>query len=347
LVENIGTSPRDCGLIRMDRSAVPRSKRQYVHGLNSPALRLARTLAGIKRGRFPGFVEPALATLASRPPRGKAWLHEVKFDGYRVQCHVQNGIRFFTRRGHDWSERFRHLAAALAPLAAHAVILDGEVIVQTEEGRSDFHALEKALKSPRGSDRLVYYVFDLLYLDGLDLRSAAVLERKRVLQLLLARFNGSVRLSEHLQGDGPAIWRRACAIELEGIVSKRSGGRYRSGRSDNWIKSTCRHRDTFAVVGWAEKNKKFDGLYLGRKQDGELSYAGKLERGISSADQRALLDRLRPLRVRARPIKNAPRNFPKARWVSPRLLVDAEFRGKTATGLLRHPSFKGVREDLL
>jgi bifunctional non-homologous end joining protein LigD len=331
----------------MNRSAVPRSKRQYVHGLNSPALRLARSLKGVKRGRFPGFIAPALATLASRAPAGRQWLHEVKFDGYRFQCHIHNGIRFLTRRGHDWSRRLPNLIAALAPFDAHAVILDGEVTVQTAAGRPDFHALEKALKTPHGSDRLVYYVFDLLYLDGLDLRHAALVERKRVLQLLLANVGRAVRVSEHLVGDGPAIWRRACAIELEGIVSKRDDSRYRSGRTEAWIKSTCRHRDTFAVVGWAEKNKKFDGIYLGRAQDGELVYAGKLERGISSDDKRTLLTRLTPLRVRARPMRAARRKFPKARWVKPRVLVDAEFRGKTADGLLRHPSFKGVREDLM
>jgi bifunctional non-homologous end joining protein LigD len=331
----------------VNRSAVPRSKRQYVHGLNSPALRLARSLAGAKESRFPDFIAPALATLANRPPASRGWLHEVKFDGYRFQCHVHNGIRFFTRRGHDWSQRLSALIAALAPLDAHAVILDGEVTVQSAAGRSDFHALEKALKARRGSDQLVYYVFDLLYLDGLDLRASALIERKRVLELLLAKVGGAIRFSEHLVGDGPAIWRRACAIELEGIVSKRADSRYRSGRSDAWIKSTCRHRDTFAVVGWAENNKKFDGIYLGRAQDGELVYAGKLERGISGEDKDALLERLTPLRVRTRPMQAARRKFPKARWVKPRLLVEAEFRGKTADGLLRHPSFKGVREDLM
>jgi bifunctional non-homologous end joining protein LigD len=331
----------------MNRSAVARSKRQYVHTLNSPALRLARSLDGVKQSRFLDFVEPALATLAQRSPAGRQWLHEVKFDGYRFQCHIHNGIRFFTRRGHDWSRRLPGVVAALAPLDAHAVILDGEVIVQSADGRSDFHALEKALKARHGPDRLVYYAFDLLYLDGLDLRGAPLVERKRVLQSLLTKVGDPVRFSEHLVGDGPAIWRRACAIELEGIVSKRADGRYRSGRTDNWIKSTCRHRDTFAVVGWAEKNKKFQGLYLGRAQEGELVYAGKLERGISGEDERTLLRRLARLRVRARPMRAARRKFPKARWVKPRVLVEAEFRGKTADGLLRHPSFKGVREDLM
>ncbi len=137
---------------------LPRSRRQYVQGINSPALALARSLRGAKSGRFPDFVEPSLATLAARPPQGDKWLHEIKYDGYRFQCHFHRGIRLYTRRGHDWSDRLGNIVTALQPLAQHAVILDGEVIVQTPEGRSDFHALEKELKRKDCSDRLVYYV---------------------------------------------------------------------------------------------------------------------------------------------------------------------------------------------
>jgi bifunctional non-homologous end joining protein LigD len=208
--------------------------------------------------------------------------------------------------------------------------------------------LEKALKARGGnSDRLVYYVFDILYLDGLDLRSAALIDRKRVLADVLAGVGGPVRFSEHTEGDGGKIWRRACELELEGLVSKRRDGRYRSGRSDNWVKVICRHRDTFAVVGWAEKRGRFDGLYLGRVEDGEIVYAGKLERGFSTEDQTAMVKLLKPLRIRKQPMTASRKAFPKARWVKPRVLVDAEFRGKTAEGLLRHSAFKGLREDLM
>lgn len=207
----------------MSRSSVPRLKRQYVQGMNIPALRLARTLAGAKAARFPDFIAPSLATAATRPPRGSAWVHEVKYDGYRFQCHIHQGVRFFTRRGYEWSARLRNLVSALHPLAEHALVLDGEVIVQTPEGRSDFHGLEKELKVRGGSDRLVYYVFDILYLDAFDLRGAALLDRKRVLSEVLAGLEGPIKLSEHLEEDGPTVWKRACKLDLEGIVSKMRG----------------------------------------------------------------------------------------------------------------------------
>ncbi len=327
--------------------AVSRSKRQYVHGLNSEALRIARSLDGVKEARFLDFIEPSSATLADRPPRGEQWVHEVKYDGYRFQCHIHRDVRFYTRRGYDWSGRLRHLVGAFQGLIDHAVIIDGEVVVQTPEGLSDFHALELELKAKDGSDRLVYFVFDCLYLDGLDLRRARLIDRKRVLQKLLASVDGPVRMSDHLQDDGPTIWRRACAMGLEGIVSKRADSRYVAGRNDHWIKTTCRHRDTFAVVGWAEKAKKFDGVYLGREADGKLIYAGKLERGFTEDDKKRIVKRLASLRVRQRPMIASRKTFPKAQWVKPVLLVDAEFRGKTGEGLLRHPAFKGVREDLM
>jgi bifunctional non-homologous end joining protein LigD len=192
----------------------------------------------------------------------------------------------------------------------------------------------------------VFYAFDLLHLDGLDLRGAALLDRKQVLAELLADAAEPIRFSEHVEADGAAVYENACRLKLEGVVSKRKDGRYHSGRSHEWFKATCRHRDTFAVAGWAEKNGKFDGLYLARNDEGKLVYGGKLEGGFDEADTRRLLALLEPLRTKQPPFA-APRRFPKARWVKPAVLIDAEFRGRTGDGLLRHPSFKGVRGDLM
>ena len=155
-----------------------------------------------------------------------------------------------------------------------------------------------------------------------------------------------MRLSEHLGADGREVLVNACRLELEGVVSKLKDGRYRSGRNDDWDKATCRHRETFAVAGWAEKQGKFDGLYLAHNEGGGLTYAGKLERGFSEEEKRDLVARLEPLREPKPPI-GMPRKFPKAKWVRPAVLVDAEYRGKTGEGLLRHPSYQGVREDLM
>jgi bifunctional non-homologous end joining protein LigD len=224
-------------------------------------------------------------------------------------------------------------------------VIDGEVIVPTADGHSDFHALERDLGAGR-SDRLVFYAFDLLHLDGLDLRDAALLDRKELLAALLADAVEPIRFSEHVDADGAAVYQNACRLQLEGIVSKRKDRRYRSGRNDAWFKATCRHRETFAVAGWAEKNGQFDGFYLARNDEGELAYAGKLESGFDEADKKNLVERLKPLRSKAPPFE-APRKFPKARWVKPAIPIDAEFRGRTGDGLLRHPSYKGVREDLM
>jgi bifunctional non-homologous end joining protein LigD len=307
---------------------------------------LAKEIRGSKAGPFPGFVEPLLATLRPKSPSGEQWVHEIKYDGYRLQCHVREGeVQLFTRRGHDWTGRFESIALAAWELKTYGAIIDGEVIVPTAQGQSDFHALERDLGAGR-SDRFVYYAFDLLYLDGLDLRNATLLDRKQVLAELLADAPEPIRFGEHITGNGTQLFQNACKIELEGIVSKRVDGRYRSGRQDSWFKATCRHRDTFAVVGWAEKNGKFDGIYLGRNDEGELAYGGKVERGFSEDDKKNLLARLQRLTIKKPPIA-APRSFPKARWVRPAVLVDVEFRGRTGDGLLRHPSYQGVREDLM
>jgi bifunctional non-homologous end joining protein LigD len=192
---------------------------------------------------------------------------------------------------------------------------------------------------------LVFYAFDLMYLDGYDLRDAAPLDRKRVLVELLKDVAGPFNFSEHLEGDGPQMFRNACAIGIEGIVSKRKDGRYRSGRSDNWVKAACRKRDTFFVAGMAEKAGKFDGLYLARPEGTELTYAGRVESGFSEDAKKELRRRLLPLRTRKSPLAGKVEK-PKAQWVRPDLKVDIEYRALTGEGLLRHPSFNGVREDL-
>ncbi|MEN3377474.1 MAG: bifunctional non-ous end joining protein LigD [Hyphomicrobiales bacterium] len=307
--------------------SVPKSRRQYA--LQSPALEIARELKGIRGRPFPGFIEPALATLHHAAPSGDNWVHEIKFDGYRAQLHKSDaGTKMFTRRGYDWSDRFRNIVAAAGELVTHGVILDGEVIVPTEEGLSDFAALESELSKRGGSDRLVYYVFDILHLEVFDLRGCALLDRKRVLEALLENVKGPIKYSEHLHEEGPGIFRNACGMELEGIVSKRVDGTYQSGRTHLWRKSTCRQRETFHVVGWAQKAGKFDGLYLGRKERSKLVYAGKLERGFTDADKKRILEQLERLKTKKRPI-DAPRKFPKATWVKPKVMVEAEYRAKT------------------
>jgi bifunctional non-homologous end joining protein LigD len=294
---------------------------------------------------MPEYVEPLLA-IEGPPPRGDKWLHEIKYDGYRFQLHLKNGQpQFFTRRGNDWTDRVNSLVLASGGIASYACIIDGEVVVPLENGGTDFGALESELKQS-GSNRIAFYAFDLLYLDGLDLRRAALVDRKEILRLLVERVPYPIVYSDHMEGDGPAIAREACRLELEGIVSKRRDAPYVSGRGSYWIKKPCRSRDTFTVAGWAEKRGKFDGIYLAKRQGRELFYAGKLERGFDARSENAMLAKLRPLATAQQPMKASRARFPKAKWVKPVVKVEAEFRGKTGEGLLRHPSFKGTREDV-
>jgi bifunctional non-homologous end joining protein LigD len=214
------------------------------------------------------------------------------------------------------------------------------IIVATPEGRSDFGALESALAKKGGDDRLVFYAFDILHLEVFDLRGCTLLDRKRVLHALLENVKGPIKYGEHLEADGAEVFRNACEMELEGVISKRVDGKYQSGRTNVWMKTTCRLRDTFVLAGVAQKVGKFDGIYLGRREGRRLMYAGKLERGFSEQDKARILLMAEKLKAKKQPIE-APRRFPKAQWVQPRVLVDAEFRGKTGRDCYGTPRSKG------
>jgi bifunctional non-homologous end joining protein LigD len=306
---------------------------------------IAAKLKDVRTEKMPRFIEPSLATLTDTVPNGERWIHEIKFDGYRLQLRKQeNDIRFFTRRGHDWTRRFDGLIAAAGELPNFPFILDGEVVVQTETGHSDFGALEADLGAGR-SDRMLYYAFDVLHIGAKSLRGCSLADRKTVLAELLEGRNGPIRFSDHVDGGGADLFKRACELGLEGLVSKRLDAPYRSGRTISWTKVTCRNRETFYVVGIANKGKKFDGVYLARRDGDELIYAGKVERGFTDELAKDLTARLEPFKTKIQPLTHKVKK-PKATWFKPRLLVDVEFRALTGTRKLRHPSYKGVREDL-
>jgi bifunctional non-homologous end joining protein LigD len=207
-----------------------KSRRQYV--LQNDAALIAAKLGGAKPAKHPSFIRPALATLHNRVPSGGNWVHEIKFDGYRLQLHKQqNDIRAYTRRGHDWTDRFSSLVSDLYQLQVYDVVLDGEVIVPTDTGQSDFGALESDLGAGR-IDRFVYFAFDALFIHGYDLRRCKLVDRKRVLEELLRDANGPIRYSEHLRHGGSKLLEDACKLGLEGIVSKRLDSPYRSERTE-------------------------------------------------------------------------------------------------------------------
>ncbi|MFO1208628.1 MAG: DNA ligase D [Amaricoccus sp.] len=300
---------------------------------------------------FPGFVAPALATLRAKPPRGDAWLHEIKFDGYRLQAQVRGGrAKLLTRSGQDWTDRFGDaVIGALKALPCRTAILDGELVVENAAGASDFPALQAELSAGR-TDRFRLYLFDLLYLDGEDLRAQPLAVRKDRLGALLRGAPEPLRLSEPFDEDGEVMLRHACRLSLEGLVSKRRDGRYASGRNGSWIKSKCSDRQEFVVVGYVPStvSKELVGsLALAYHREGKLRYAGRVGTGFSQAAARDLLARLAPLARKTPPLAEKPA-ADAARgvtWVKPELVAEVEFRAWTADGILRHAAFRGLRED--
>ena len=333
------------------RRSRPKSQRQYV--LQSDAAVIAAKLDGAVAAKPPKFIQPQLALQVDKLPRAEGWLHEVKIDGYRLQLHRQeNDIRCYTRRGQDWSKKFPSLVSAAWKLEARKFVLDGEVAVPDANGIPDFAALVSAIHAG-DTGAFVYYAFDILYIDGFDLRKATLTDRKRVLaELIAAQKKGSpITLSEHVGGDGEALWRDGCKINLEGIVSKRAESRYHSGeRSRDWVKRACRKRDTFAVAGIAYDKDGFDGIYLGRQVDGKLFYAGKCEVGFDDKEEKLLHRKASRLITKRSALSNLATarkaGFGKAKWLKPKLMAEIEFRGTDGQGRLRHPSFKGLREDV-
>jgi bifunctional non-homologous end joining protein LigD len=290
---------------------------------------------------FPGFIEPELATSIEKVPSGERWLHEIKFDGYRVQVHLRDAaVKVFTRRGNDWTNRFRKIAADIWHVGAGSAVIDGEVVVPATNGTTDFSVLQNELKGR--STKIVLVAFDLLYLNGYDLRKLPLFERKALLKKILAETD--VQFSESFEVDGRAMFNHACEIGLEGVVSKVRDSRYLSGRSNDWVKKTCAQRETLPIAGFALKENKFDGIYVGRRKGTDLVYAGKVDNGFDKASAAELQARLKPLIRKTQPY--AKKIAHRGVWVEPSLLAEIEYRAKSAEGKVRHPFFKGLREDL-
>jgi bifunctional non-homologous end joining protein LigD len=312
--------------------------------------RRSRSKAG--RDPLPDFVAPCLPTLAARAPSGAGWVHEVKFDGYRIEVWLAKGhVRLLTRTGLDWTDRFGSVAKAFAGIAADTALIDGEIVSEDENGRSDFSALQADLKAGR-TDRLVYYAFDLLHLDGRDLRDLPLRDRKATLDALLQRSkrDDRIRLSEHFAADGAVVFAHACRLKLEGVVSKMADAPYRSGRGQAWIKAKCTANQEFVVAGYEPSTAKGRGLrslVLGYYEDGRLRYAGRVGSGFTQQSSQDVARRLDALHTNSAPFDSIPaeERRRKVRWAKPSLVAEVDFRGWTSAGLVRQGSFKGLRED--
>ncbi|MER9332848.1 DNA ligase D [Mesorhizobium sp. M0293] len=296
------------------------------------------------------FVEFQSPTLAANAPEGSQWLHEIKYDGYRTELIIENRTaRAFTRRGYDWSRRYRRIVQAAAGLPVKAAIIDGEAVVLGDTGLPDYQALERELGNPN-SPRLIFYAFDLLHLNGRDLRQQPLVKRKAALEKLLENAAPTLTYAEHLEVSGTDVFEHACRMGLEGIVSKRTDAAYRSGVQTSWLKVKCTKSDTFPIIAFVEKlgahPRRIASLYIGRREGDRLLYAGKARSGFTLSAAKRVRERLDALIISKSPLSE-PIVKPKATWVRPDLLAEVEFSGITDRGLLREAVFKGLREDLV
>ncbi len=316
-------------------------------------------LPGARPAPRPETFRPQLATLAGAPPEGENWVHEIKYDGYRIVCMLSDGrARLISRNGLDWTSKFSAIADLASTLPVESAILDGEVVVLTPEGRADFQALQNTLKGT-GSGRLVYYVFDIPYCRGYNLTRTPLTDRKELLRRLFDIFrrvegpdNGAaIGYAEHIRGKGPVVFSQACGLSLEGIVSKQAQSPYEQKRSRRWVKVKCSHRQEFVIGGYTDpagSRTGFGALLLGfYDPEGKLVYAGKVGTGFNDKILADLSRRLKELDSETAHFANPPMGHEAkgAHWVRPELVGEVEFSQWTEEGVLRHPSFKGLRED--
>ena len=311
-----------------------------------------KKLPGARKAAKPEFVAPQLATLVREPPQGDEWLHELKFDGYRMLCHLSRGkARFWSRNGKDWTEKFPNLAQAMKAFPATTAILDGEVVIFDKAGRTRFQKLQQAM-GKSGTAAFVFEIFDLIYLEGYSLTQTPLRERKQTLEQLLvsAKAKGQLRYSDHVEGNGPQFFKQACEYRMEGIISKLADSPYESTRSRNWLKTKCIKRQEFVIVGYTLSKKGFPGfgsLILGVYHKGKLVYSGRVGTGFSIKQRLELQKKLDRISQASMPFALKPKDpgLRAAHWAKPQLVAEVEFTEWTADSLIRHPSFQGLRED--
>ncbi|GGC94130.1 non-homologous end-joining DNA ligase [Chelatococcus reniformis] len=337
-------------------AAPPRKPRTQKRA--APAAETARSQAAAPRKRdksqpapvekpLPEWIAPCIPSDARQPASGAGWLHEIKWDGYRVGCYLKDGrATIRNRRGDDWTARFPAIAFALASLAVHNAVIDGEVVVLDSSGISQFGLLDEDLGWGKGKAArdAILIAFDLLFLDGNDLRTWTCEGRRGALTAILPATSDRIRMSEEITGDFHRIWRSACSSGLEGIISKRREAPYKSGRNRTWVKTKCSQSDTFVVVGYmlSPGTRRLGGLALAEERDGHLVPIDCAISGLSLAAA-ALKRRLDPL-IMEKPAVTGLKTSAVI-WTRPEVRVEIEHRGKTRGGSLRAPVFKGVRAD--
>jgi bifunctional non-homologous end joining protein LigD len=324
-----------------------------VETVPAPRKRAAKdTLVGAEPAELPDLLKPELATLVESAPEGD-WRYEIKFDGYRVMARVADGqVQLFTRNGHDWTHKLPRQAEAIAGLGLESAWLDGEMVVADDDGVPDFQALQNAFEANR-SGNIIYYLFDLPFLNGMDLREVPVEQRRAALAKVLERTDDEVlRFSEDFAEVPEVLLNSACQMKMEGLIGKRAGSPYVSRRSGDWIKLKCKRRQEFVVVGYTDPKgarSKFGALLLGLHDadSGELRYAGKVGTGFNEATLGTIYDQLTPLQAKKAAVVNPPTGFEAkgVHWLKPTLLAEIAFAEITKDGSVRHAVFHGLRTD--
>ena len=312
-----------------------------------PPPKKARARKAAPRVGLPAFQAPQLATLVEAPPEGPEWLHEMKYDGYRCLLAADGpDVRCYSRNGLDWTAKFGPVAEAARSLDLSGTLIDGEVVAFAADGRTDFSTLQNALKE---GGALAFFAFDLLQQNGRDIRGEPLTERKARLRELLGGLpEGSViHFSEDVRGEGSAVLSNLCAAGHEGIVSKQADAPYRGERSRSWVKSKCKRRQEFVIGGWSasERRSGFRSLLVGTWREGKLVYAGRVGTGFDADDLQTLSAKFKGLETDDSSFESLPREVRRSHWIRPELVAEIAFAEFTADGILRHPSFLGLRED--
>jgi DNA ligase D-like protein (predicted ligase) len=306
----------------------------------------------------PTWVKPQLAKLVEKAPDGPDWLHEIKFDGYRMHARLDAGtVHILTRRGNDWTDKYPIIAKAIVRLPAQNAYLDGELCGVLPDGRTAFNLIQNATDTGQGS--LVFFLFDLLHLDGENLTALPLIDRKARLESLLKTAPACLRYNDHQIGRGPDFHRLACEHGVEGIVSKRTNGRYEPDRRI-WLKIKCLNREEFIVVGWSDpegSRHRIGALLLGYyTREDRLLYAGRAGTGLPDAELERLWQRLQPLVTDKMPLAvppprgtrfGSPLVLTRIHWVRPEMVVEVSYAEWTSDGLLRHVVYLGQRQDKL
>ena len=343
---------RNLDEIAADKAGKQWSSKKRANGAGKPAAKAlgkATARATGKVGPMRPFVPLQLATRVKQPPNGEGWVHEIKFDGYRAEARLDRGkVRILTRSGLDWTARFPGIARAVAALPAKQALIDGEIIAAGDGDVSNFARLQRLLSEKR-QDGLTYMVFDLLYLDGRDISRLPLLARKALLKALVRKARRQIRYSEHFDSDAETIYRDACRIALEGLISKKADDIYRSGRTRSWLKSKCRERQELVIGGFTDPQGSRQGigaLLLGYWKQRKLIYAGRVGTGSSSESGRQLRKKLERHEIAKAPFNSIPAGVRRGvHFVKPQLVAEVEFATWTSDRLVRQASFIALRDD--